>query len=92
MSKLLTVFENNVIPNANLRQSRFKFFFTIVNQQPAPRDGFAEITDSKIQQTNVYDGVYFNDFIKLNLAKLNIGGTNLTNVQHANIGNQSKIY
>ena len=32
------------------------------------RDGFAEITDSRIWQTNVYDGVYFNDFIKSNLA------------------------
>ena len=35
---------------------------------PAPRDGFAEITDSRIWQTNVYDGVYFNDFIKSNLS------------------------
>ena len=49
-------------------QFRFKFCFTIVNQQPALRDGFAEITDSRIWKTNVYDGVYFNDFIKLNLA------------------------
>ena len=39
-----------------------------MNRQPAPRDGFAETTDSRIWQTNVYDGVYFNDFIKLNLA------------------------
>ena len=62
------MFENNFIPNAYLRQSRFKCSFTTVNQQPAPRDGFAEITDSRIWQTNVYDGVYFNDFIKSNLA------------------------
>ena len=34
------------------------------------RDGFAaEITDSRIWQLNVYDGVYFDDFIKSNLAK-----------------------
>ena len=26
------------------------------------------MTDSRIWQTNVYDGVYFNDFIKSNLA------------------------
>ena len=39
-----------------------------MNLQPAPRDGFAEATDSRIWQTNVYDGVYFNDFIKSNLA------------------------
>ena len=61
------MFESNFIPNADLRQSRFKCSFTIVNQQPAPRDGFAEIADTRIWQTNVYDGVYFNDFIKSNL-------------------------
>ena len=60
--------ENNFIPNADLRQSRFKSFFTIVNRQLATRDGFVEITDSRIWQTNVHDGVYFNDFIKSNLA------------------------
>ena len=38
-----------------------------MNRQPAPRDGFAEITDSRIWQTIVYDGLYFNDFIKPNL-------------------------
>ena len=64
----LMVFENNYTPNANLRQPRFKCSFTIINQQTAPRDGFAEITDSRIWQTNVYEDVYFNDFIKLNLS------------------------
>ena len=49
-------------------QSRFKCSFTIVNRLPAPRDGFAEITDGGIWKTNVYDGVYVNDFIKSNLA------------------------
>ena len=62
------MFENNFIPNADLRQCRFKCFFTIVNRQPAPRDGFAKITYSRIWQTNVYDGVFFNVFIKSNLA------------------------
>ena len=68
VSEFLTVFENNFIPNADLRHSRFKCSFTIVNRQPDPRDGFAEITDSRIWKINVYDGVYFNDFIKSNLA------------------------
>ena len=66
-SEFLTVFENNFIPNTDLRQSRFKCSFTIVNRQPAPRDGFAEITDIRIWQTIVYDGIYFNDFIKSDL-------------------------
>ena len=70
MSDFLTVFENNFIPNADLRfKSKFKCSFTIVNRQPALRNGFAVITDSRIRQTNVCDGVYFNDFIKPNLAK-----------------------
>ena len=67
-SEFLTVFEGNFILNADLRQSRFKSSFTIVNWQPAPRDGFAETTDSRIWQTKVYDGVYFNDLIKSNVA------------------------
>ena len=40
-----------------------------MNSQPASRAGFAEITDSRAWQTNVYDGVYFNDFIKSNLSQ-----------------------
>ena len=67
VSKFLTMFENNFIPNADLRQSKFKCSFAIVNWQPAPRDGFAEITDSRIWQTNVYDGIYLNVFIKSDL-------------------------
>ena len=62
------IFENNFTPNSDLWQSMFKCSFTILNQQPALRDGFAEITDSRIWQTNVYEGIYFNDFIKSNLA------------------------
>ena len=34
-----------------------------------PRIGFVEITDSRVQQTNVYNGVHFNDFVKSNLAQ-----------------------
>ena len=68
VSEFLTVFENNFRPNADLRQSKFKCSFTMINRQSAPRDGFPEVTDSSIWQTNVYKGVYFNDFIKSNLA------------------------
>ena len=39
-----------------------------MNRQSAQRDGFAEITDRRICQTNVYNGGYFNDFMKSNLA------------------------
>ena len=48
MSVFLTVIENNFIPNGDLRQSRFKCSFATLNRQPPPRDGFAEITDSRI--------------------------------------------
>ena len=57
------------ILRADLRQVHFKCTLTIVNSQPAPRAEFAEITNSRVWQTNVYDGVYFNNFIKSNLAQ-----------------------
>ena len=43
-------------------------FFYNYKSTTCPRDGFAEITESRIWQTNVYEGIYFNDFIKSNLA------------------------
>ena len=36
---------------------------TIANYQPAPRGGFAEI-NSRVWQINVYDRVFFNDYVK----------------------------
>ena len=57
------------IPRADLRLVRLKHTFTIVNSQPVRKVGFAEITDSRVWQRNVYDGVYFNDFIKSKLAQ-----------------------
>ena len=54
VSDFMTVFENVFIPRADLRQVRFKCTFTIVNGQPASSAGFAEITDSRVWQTNVY--------------------------------------
>ena len=68
MSDFLKVFENNFTLYTDLRQIRFKWLFKIVNWQPVAGPGFAEITNSRVWQTNIYYGVYFNDFIKLNLA------------------------
>ena len=65
--EFLTIFENIFTPRWNLRQVSFKSTFTIVNHQHTPRVGFAEITGSREWQTNVYDGVYFNDYVKPNL-------------------------
>ena len=48
MSEFLTAFENNFRLNADLNQSKFKCSF--VNQQPALRDSFGEITDSRSWQ------------------------------------------
>ena len=67
VSDFLTVFENNFIPNAGLRQSRSTCSLAIVNRQPAQRGGFTGITDGRIWQTKVYDGIYSNDFIKSNM-------------------------
>ena len=67
VSEYLTVFENMFIPRPNFRQVRFKCTFTIINRQTAPRARFADITDCRMWQTNVYDGVFFNDYAKSNL-------------------------
>ena len=69
VSEFLTVFENVFVPRPNLRRVCFKCSFVIINHQPAPRTGFVEITDSKVWQTNVYDGVCFNDYVKSNLVR-----------------------
>lgn len=44
----------------------FKCTFTVINRQPPP--GFFEITANRVWVTDVYEGVYFNDFIKSGLA------------------------
>ena len=67
VSDFMTVFENAFVPLADLRQVKFKCSFTIVNRQPVLRTGFVEIPNSRMWQTNVYEAVYFNDFIKSNL-------------------------
>ena len=68
VSEFLTGFHNNFTPNADLGQSRLWCSFTIINQKTPPRDGLAEVTHSRIWETNVYEGVYCNNFVKSNLA------------------------
>ena len=67
VSDFLTVFENNFVP-LNGTVSLFKCSFTIINHQPPPTVGFVDILDSCAWQTDVYSRIYFNDFVKLNLA------------------------
>ena len=65
----LTLFKNVFVPRPNLRRVCFKCSFTIINRQPAPKTGFVEITNSRVWQTNVHDEVYFDNFVKSNLAQ-----------------------
>ena len=65
-SRFLTVFENNFVPRNGV-VSLFKCSFTIINCQPPPRVGPVDILDGPVWQTDVYKGIYFNDFVKLNL-------------------------
>ena len=67
ISDFLTVFENNFVQRNGV-VLLFKCSFTIINCQPSPRVGFVDILDSRIWQTEVYSGIYFNDFVKSNLA------------------------
>ena len=73
VSEFLTAFENMFILRPNLRQVSFKCTFTIVNRQPTSRARFGEITDSRVWQTNVYKGMFFN-------AKANLEGDILKRV------------
>lgn len=67
VSDFLTIFENMFIPRPNLKQVSFKCTFIIVHLLPVPKTRFAEINYSRVWQTNVYDGVFFNDYFKVNL-------------------------
>ena len=66
VSDFLTVIENNFVPR-NSVVSLFKCSFTIINCQPPPRVGFVDILDSHVWQTDVYNGIYLDDFVKSNL-------------------------
>ena len=63
----LTVFKNNFVPLYGI-VSLFKCSFPITNRQPPPRVGFVDILDTSVWQTDVYSGIYFNDFVKRNLS------------------------
>ena len=68
VSESLQVFENNFVPRLNLSRVNFKCTFMLINQQLAPAVGFAEFTSSRVWVMNIFEIVYFNDFIKSNLA------------------------
>ena len=68
ISEFLMVFEQNFVPKPNLKKVSFKCIFTIINQQPPPAVGFVEITDTRVWVTSVYEGIYFNNFIKFVIA------------------------
>ena len=70
VSEFLTVFENNCVLRLNVKKVRFKCSFMLINRQPPPYAGMVELTASRIWLTNVYKGVYFNDFIKANQANV----------------------
>ena len=67
VSDFLTVFVNNFVQR-NGFVSLFKRSFTIINCQPPPRVGFIGILFSRIWQTDVHSRIYFNNYVKLNLA------------------------
>ena len=52
------VFEQNFVPKSNTEKSLFKRAFTIINRQQPARGGLAELADSRVWVTKVYQGVY----------------------------------
>ena len=60
-NEFLMVFEQNFVP---------KFCaFTIINRQRPARDGLVKLTDSRVWVTNVYQVVYFNEFVRFGMAE-----------------------
>ena len=66
IDEFMTVFKQKFVPTDG-RKSLFKCSFTIVNSQPPLVQGSVETEDSRTWTTAVYDGVYFNDYIKFHL-------------------------
>ena len=64
ISQFLNVFKNNFLLQRNLMPVKFRCSFTIINCQPPPMSGFVETADARVWVSDVYEGVYFNDFIK----------------------------
>ena len=62
--EFLQVFENSFIQRKHLQRVRVKCNFTIINLQPPPLNDFVELTDARVWVTDVYEGVYFNEYIK----------------------------
>ena len=59
----MKVFEQNFIAIEG-KKSLFKCSFVIINHQPPPVQSTVGIEDSRSWSTNVYEGVYFNEYIK----------------------------
>ena len=66
IDEFMTVYEQKFVPRDG-RKSKFQCSFTIVNSQPPPVQSAVEIEDSRTWTTGVYEGVYFNNYIKFRL-------------------------
>ena len=53
----------------NLDKVKIKATVYILNFQPPEQNGFVEITDSRIWSTDVYECIYFNDFVRENIER-----------------------
>ena len=64
ISKYLNVFENIFLPQSNFTPVKFECSFTTIPRQPSSMHGFVETIDTRVCVHDVYEGVYFNDFMK----------------------------
>lgn len=60
------LFELRFVSSNNVQ---IKCSFSIVNFQPTPADGFAEITDIRVWCANVYTCVHFNEYDRENIVR-----------------------
>ena len=56
-------------PGSTLEKVKIKATFSTVNFQPQKQNGFVEITDSRIWSADVYECVYFSNFVRNNIER-----------------------
>ena len=77
----MNLFFLKFVPKPNLDKVKIKETFSILNFQPPEQNDFVEITDSIIWSSDIYECVYFNDFVRENIEKdIKIRITGILNV------------
>ena len=69
IENFLNMFLLKFVPKLNLDKVKIKVTVFILSFQPSEQNGLVEITDSRIWSTDIYECVYFNDFVRENIER-----------------------